>query len=101
MLLRNWSQKSRAKGDKEKEVETNWLIYPKKYEVIEIIYKAHWGSGSHRQIKRTIVEIKKLGYWWDKMDKNVREMYFNYEICAERTKNLKRRWYINIEIVII
>ena len=36
----------------------------------------------------------------DKMEKDVREMYFNCEICAGRTKNLKWRWHTNILIAI-
>ena len=90
VLLRNWSHKSRTKDYKEEE-EAMWLIYPKKHEAKELIYKAHWGSGSHLHIKRTVEEIKKLGYWWDKMEKDVREMYFNCEICAGRTKKPKKK----------
>ena len=40
VLLRNWSHKSRTKDYKEEE-EAMWLIYPKKHEAKELIYKAH------------------------------------------------------------
>ena len=66
VLLRNLSHKSRIKDYKDE--EAIWLIYQKKYEAKELIYKAHWGSGSHLHIKCTGEEIKKLGYWWDKME---------------------------------
>ena len=100
VLLRDWSHKSRTKGDKEEE-EAIWIIYSIKYEAKEIIFKAHWGWESHLQIKSTVEKIKKSGYWWDKMDKDIREMYFNCEICAGKTKKLKRRLHINILITII
>ena len=65
VLLWNWSDESRIKDYKEEE-EAIWLIYSKKHEASKLIYKAHWGSGSHLHIKRIVEEIKKLGYWWDK-----------------------------------
>ena len=96
MLLRNWRHKSRTKDYKEEE-EAIWLIYPKKHEAKELIYKVHWGSESHFHIKRTVEEIKKLGYWWDKMEKDVREINFNCEICARRTKKPKKKEYKHID----
>ena len=35
------------------------------------------------------------------MDRNVREMYFNCEICAGRSIKPKRGWHINKLIVIM
>ena len=90
VLLRNWNHKSKAKGDKS--VESNWLIYPKKVWSKDIVYKTYWGSGSHLQIKSTIKNTKKI-YWWDKMDKNVRKMYFNCEICTRRAKIKEKMAY--------
>ena len=55
------------------------------------MYKAHWWLGFHLQIKRTVEEIKKFGYWWDKVNKDVREIYFDCEICAGRTQKPKKK----------
>ena len=53
----------------------NLMIYPRVYEVNDIYFKAHWGSGSHLSIESTIEVIKGLEYRWDKMDK-MQENYF-------------------------
>ena len=58
VLLRNWSHKSKAKG--EKKISIKIANLSKKYEAKEIIYKTHWESESHYQIKRIIIETKKI-----------------------------------------
>ena len=55
------------------------------------MHKAHWGSGFHLKIDRTVEAIKDLGYCWEKMQKDVRELYFNCEIWAGRTKKPKKK----------
>ena len=59
------------------------------------MHKAHWGSGSHLKIDRTVEAIKDLGYCWEKMQKDVRELYFNYETWASRTKKPKKNTVYN------
>ena len=55
------------------------------------MHKAHWGSGSHLKIDSTVEAIKDLGYCWEKMQKDVRELYFNCEIWDGRTKKPKKK----------
>ena len=62
------------------------------------MHKTHWGSGSHLKIDRTVEAIKDLGYCWEKMQKDVRELYFNCEIWAGRTKKpIKKFAYKHID----
>ena len=66
------------------------MIYSRVYEVNDICFKAHWGSESHLSIERTIEAIKGLGYRWDKMEKDARELFYRWEVCAGRTKKTKK-----------
>ena len=70
---------------------------PRKYKVKEIMQKAHWGSGSHLKIDRTVEIINDLVYCKEKMQNYVKEVYFNCKIWAGRTKKLKiKNVYIHI-----
>ena len=55
------------------------------------MHKAHWGSEPHLKIDCTVEAIKDLGYCWEKMQKDVRELYFNCEIVIGRTKKPKKK----------
>ena len=66
------------------------MIYPRVHEVNDICFKTHWGSGSHLSIERTIEAIKGLGYRWDKMEKDARELFYRWEVCAGRTKKSQK-----------
>ena len=57
LLFRNWNYVKSTNKEKEK-TKDKWLIHPRKYEVKEIMHKAHWGSVSHLKIDRTIEAIK-------------------------------------------
>ena len=85
LFFRNWNY-IKSTNKEEENTKNKWLIHPRKYEVQEIMHKAHWGSGPHLKIDRTVEAIKNLGYCWEKMQKDVRELYFNCEIWDGRTK---------------
>ena len=88
--MRNWNYNNAIKNEDGSKKSDNWMIYPRVYEVNDICFKAHWGSGSHLSIERTIEAIKGLGYRWDKMEKDARELFYRWEVCAGRTKKPKK-----------
>ena len=93
--MRNWNYNNAIKNEYGSKKSDNWMIYPRVYKVNDIYFKAHWGSGSHLSIERTIEAIKGLGYRWDKMEKDVRELFYRWEACAGRTKKPKRQKHIS------
>ena len=72
--MRNWNYNNAIKNEDGSKKSDNWMIYPRVYEVNDIFFKAHWGSGSHLSIERTIEAIKGLGYRWDKMEKRCKRI---------------------------
>ena len=84
--MRNWNYNNAIKNEDGSKKSDNWMIHPRVYEVNDVCFKAHWGSGSHLSIERTIEAIKGLGYRWDKMEKDTRELFYRWEVCADRTK---------------
>ena len=85
-LMRNWNYSNAIKNEVVLKKSDNWMIYSRVYEVNDICFKAHWGSGSHLSIERTIEAIKGLGYRWDKMEKDARELFYRWEVCGGKTK---------------
>ena len=88
--MRNWNYNNAIKNEDGSKKSDNWMIYPRVYEVNDICFKAHWGSGSYLSIERTIEAIKGLGYRWDKMEKDARELFYRWEVCAGRTKKTQK-----------
>ena len=90
LLFRNLNYVINTNKDEET-TKDKWYIHPRKYEVKEIMHKAHWGSRSHLKIDYTVETIKDLGYCWEKMQKDIRVLYFNCEIWAGWTKKPKKK----------
>ena len=53
--------------------------------------QAHWGSGSHLSIERTIEAIKGLGYRWDKMEKMQESYFIDEKFVLVEQKKPKRQ----------
>ena len=84
--MRNWNYKNASKNEDGSIKPDNWMIYPRVYEINDIYFKVHWGSGSHLSIERTNEAIGGLGYRWDKIEKDARELFYRWGVCAGITK---------------
>ena len=62
-----------------------WYIIPRELEAEEIIHQNHIKNGSHLKVNPTLKEIKKPGYDWNNIEKDIRKLYFKFPIWELRT----------------
>ena len=67
-----------------------WYIIPRELEEEEIIYQNHIKHGSHLKINPTLNEIKKSGYYWNNIEKDIKEFYFKCPTCEIRTSKPRK-----------
>ena len=67
------------------------MRYQREFENREIMLKAHTDSESHLTIQRTIQRIVKIGYKWDKIENDVRQMFYKWEFWIGHTKESKKK----------
>ena len=66
-------------------MKEEWYIIPIELEAEEIIYQNHTKHGFHLKVNPTLKEIKKSGYYWNNIEKDIRKFYFKCPICEIRT----------------
>ena len=75
-----------------------WQIILRELEAEEIIYQNHIKHGSHLKVNQTLKEIKKSGYNWNNIEKDITEFYFKYPTYEIRTSKLRKNYVVkNIE----
>ena len=88
VLYRNWEFNNNEEEEKE---SIKWMRYPREFEAREIMLKAHTDTGSHLTIHRTIQKIVEMGYKWDKMANDVRQMFYKWEFWIGHIKMPKKK----------
>ena len=68
-----------------------WYIILRELETEEIIHKNHIMHGSYLKVNPTLKEIKKSGYNWNNIEKDIREFYFKCPTCGIRLPNLEKK----------
>ena len=100
MLMKNWENQEKNTDSKEEsknesktdslKLKEKWKIIPRKWEVKNILYHAHTMHGSHLMIRPTVNQLEENGYKWKNMEKDVREMYFSWEVRQSRYQMPKK-----------
>ena len=67
-----------------------WYIIPRELEEEEIIYQNHIKHGSHLKVNPILNEIKKYRYYWNNIEKDIREFYFKCSTCEIRTSKPRK-----------
>ena len=70
------------------------VLIPRKLEAEEIIYQNHIKHGSHLKVNPTLKEIKKSGYDWSNIEKDIREFYFKCPTCGIRTSKSRKKYEV-------
>ena len=68
-----------------------WYIIQLELEGEEIIYQNNIKHGSHLKVKPILNKIKKSGYNWNNIEKDIREFYFKCPTCEIRTYKPKKK----------
>ena len=62
-----------------------WYIILPELEAKEIMHQNHIKHGSYLKVNPTLKGIKKSGYNWKNIEKDIRECYFKCPACGIRT----------------
>ena len=92
IILKRINRISKSNSPKRKMIlNEEWYIIPRELEAEEIIYQNHIKHGSHLKINPTLNEIKKSGYYWNNIEKDIREFYFKCPTCEIRTSKPRKK----------
>ena len=71
-----------------------WYIILRELEAEEIIYQNNIKHGSHLKVNPTLKEIKKSGYDWYNIKKDIGEFYFKYPTREIRTSKPRKNYVV-------
>ena len=71
-----------------------WYIIARELKIEERIYQNHIKHDSHLKLNPTLKEIKKSGYYWNHIEKGIREFYFKCPNCEVRTSKPRKNYPI-------
>ena len=67
------------------------MRYPREFEAKEVMLKAHTDRGSRITIQRNIKKIVEMGYKWDKIESDVRKIFYKWVFWIGHTKKTKKK----------